>query len=135
MKNINIYCSWELKFDLFNEKQIELYVDTIPTSPVPDNVVRFVFLLEPSEILNLEAQAIWGEENRTYNYLLTHNENLLKKSNIAHLFEFGTTWIKEYDFPKKNFSVSTLVGGKLMAPGHLLRQKLWENIMEKPGKK
>ena len=125
MNNIKIYCSWDLSFDLFYDKQIELYVDTVPQSQIPPGVIRFVFLLEPSEIMNLETQALAGEQNKTYNYLLTHNENLLNKSKIAHLFEFGTTWIKDYDFPEKEFSVSTLVGGKLMAPGHLLRQKIW----------
>jgi hypothetical protein len=29
------------------------------------------------------------------------------------------------EFPEKKHEVSTLVGGKLMAPGHFLRQKIW----------
>jgi hypothetical protein len=125
MKNIKIHCSWDLHFDLYNEKQIELYVDSIPQDAIPEDTIRFVFLLEPIEILNLNPAAINGYNNCTYNYLFTHNEELLSKIPSAHLFEFGTTWVKDYKFPEKKHAVSTLVGGKLMAPGHYLRQKLW----------
>ena len=53
MNNIKIHCTWDLNFELKHEKEIELYVDKIPTNITPKNVVRFVFLLEPPEILNL----------------------------------------------------------------------------------
>lgn len=125
MNNIKIFCSWDLKFDLFHEKQIELYVDQIPNSLMPDNTIRFVFLLEPIDILNLNNHAIQGYSNNTYNYLFTHNAELLNTVPNSMLFEFGTTWIKDYHFPDKKHEVSTLVGGKLMASGHHLRQKLW----------
>jgi len=127
MKNIKINCSWDLKFDLYHEQQIELYVDRIPNTPIPENTIRFVFLLEPPEIIDLSNSALLGLENNTYNYLLTHNQELLNKSNKTHLFEFGTTWVKDYDFQEKQFSVSALIGGKLMAQGHLLRQELLSN--------
>lgn len=127
MKNIKIDCSWDLKFDFYHEQQLELYVDAIPNTPIPENTIRFVFLLEPPEIYNLSNSALHGLENNTYNYLLTHNQELLDKSNKAHLFEFGTTWVKDYEFPEKQFSVSALIGGKLMAEGHYLRQDLLNN--------
>lgn len=125
MKNIKIYCSWDLKFDLYHEKQIELYVDSIPRGVVPPDTIRIIFLLEPVEILNLNPFIKEAYEEGSFNYLFTHNEELLNTIPNAHLFEFGTTWVKAYNFPKKEFGVSTLVGGKLMAPGHHLRQKLW----------
>ena len=125
MKNIKIFCSWELQFDLYHEKQVELYVDVIPRDRVPENTIRFVFLLEPIDILNLNQSAIEGFNMGTYNYLFTHNEELLSTIPTSHLFEFGTTWVRDYKFPQKKYAVSTLVGGKLMAPGHHLRQKLW----------
>lgn len=125
MKNIKIHCSWDLSFDLYHEKQIELYVDYIPQGTVPENIIRIVFLLEPIDIMNLNNAAIEGYNEGSYTFLLTHNEDLIKKIPTAHLFEFGTTWIKNYNFPTKNYDISTLVGGKLMAPGHYLRQKVW----------
>jgi len=125
MKKINIFCSWELNIDLEHQKQIELYVDQIPTTQIPEDTVRFVFLLEPPEIANFSRKALWGLQNNTYNHLFTHNQELIDAHERAHLFEFATSWIKDYNFPEKEFSVSTLVGGKRMAEGHLLRQKLW----------
>ncbi len=125
MKNIKIYCSWELEFDLYHEKQIELYIDSIPSNPIPKDTVRFVFLLEPPEIQDFSQHAIHGMKSNTYDYLLTHNQKLIDECPNAHLFPYGTTWIKDYKFPEKEYGVSALVGGKLMAPGHHLRQILW----------
>jgi hypothetical protein len=125
MKKIKVHCSWELEIDMEHEKQIELYVDTIPTDMVPKNTVRFIFLLEAIDWLNLNSQAIDGYNKGYYNFLFTHNETLLEEVSGAHLFEFGTTWIKDYDYPEKEFAVSALVGGKNVTAGHRLRQKLW----------
>lgn len=136
MKNIKVFSSFGLHIDLKHKKQIELYVDQIPQNTAPEGVVRFVFLLEPPEILDLSENALIGLQNNTYNYLLTHNQELIDSCDKAALFTFGTSWINDYDFPEKSFSVSTLVGGKLMAPGHHLRHKLWfkENRITVPKK-
>jgi hypothetical protein len=129
MKNIRINCSWDLKFDLYHEKQIELYVDSLPQGPAPADTIRFVFLLEPAEILNINNEVNAAYTMGWIHHVFTHNAELLELGAATgrnyHLFEFGTTWIKNYNFPEKKFEVSTLVGGKLMAPGHHLRQKLW----------
>ena len=127
MNNIKIFCSWELNFNFEHEKQVELYVDTIPSNKPPEGVIRFVFLLEPIEILNLNHYAMKGMRDGTYHYLLTHNEDLLDGCPNSHLFEFGSTWIRDYDFPEKEFSISALVGGKLLAPGHHFRHLIWSN--------
>lgn len=125
MKDIKIYCSWGLKFELQHEKQIELYIDAVPGTPVPPDTIRFLFLLEPPEIMNLTNQARQGWNAGTYNYLFTHNQELLDTIPNSFVMPLASTWIRDYKFPEKSFSVSTLVGGKRMAPGHLLRQKLW----------
>jgi hypothetical protein len=125
MKNIKIFCYWDLFFDLYHDKQIELYVDQIPMDVVPGNTVRFVLLIEPVDILNLNEAVKEAYKRGHYNFLFTHNEDLLKEVPNSHLFEFATTWVKDYTFPTKEYGVSTLVGGKLQAPGHRLRQKLW----------
>jgi len=125
MKKIKVFCSWELEIDLEHEKQVELYVDKIPGTPIPPDTVRFVFLLEPPEIMDLSSHALMGLQNNTYNYLFTHNQALIDAHPRALLFPFGTSWVKNYSFPDKDFGVSALVGGKTMADGHFLRQKLW----------
>ncbi len=133
LKNIIIYPVNTWKFDFFHEKQIEFYADEIPQTKIPEGTIRIVCLWEPSDIKNLAQAAVNGYNNKTYNYLMTHNEDLLKIIPKSYLFEIGTTWIHNYKFPEKEFSVSTLVGSKLMAPGHELRQKLWfkENRIKK----
>lgn len=126
MKDIKIYCSWDLKFELKHEKQVEIYVDQIPTTPVPADTIRFVYLLEPPEVLNLTNSAFQAINMGTYNYLFTHNQDLLDTlPGKSFVMPLASTWIKNYKFPDKKFEVSTLVGGKRMADGHLLRQKLW----------
>lgn len=134
MKKIKVFCSWELEIDLEHEKQIELYVDKIPHNPIPEETIRFVFLLEPPEIQDLTQHAKLGMDNNTYNFLFTHNQELLDYTNKSTVFPLASTWIKDYKFPEKEFSVSCLVGGKLLAPGHHLRQKIWfkENKITAP---
>jgi|688.fasta_scaffold82654_4 hypothetical protein len=125
MNNIRIHCSWGLNFDFFHDKQIELYVDSIPYDSIPHNTVRFLFLLEPPEIMDLTSRAFTAYRNGYVNVLLTHNQYLLDNCPNSFNFPLGSTWIKNYEFPEKEYSVSTLVGGKLMANGHHLRQHLW----------
>jgi hypothetical protein len=134
MKKIKIHCSWDLEIDMEHKKQIELYVDHIPQTPIPKDTVRFVFLLEPPEIQNLTSYAKIGMQHNTYNHLFTHNQELLDFTNKSTVFPLASTWIQNYNFPEKEFSVSTLVGGKLLAPGHYLRQKVWfkENKITAP---
>ncbi len=125
MKKIQIFCGWDLEINLEHENQIELYVDQIPVNQVPPGTVRFLFLLEPPEIMNLTQHAINAWNSGAYNFLFTHNQELLDMIPNSHVMPLASTWIRDYQFPDKTFSVSTLVGGKRMAPGHHLRQKLW----------
>lgn len=136
MKDIKIHCSWDLDFELKHEKQIELYVDKIPVDQVPADTIRFVFLLEPPEIFNLTQHALNGWNAGTYNWLFTHNQELLDIVDNSFVYPLASTWIKDYKFKDKKFEVSTLVGGKQMVEGHLLRQKLWfrENKIKIPKK-
>lgn len=125
MNKIKIFCGWDLEINLEHESQIELYVDQIPNNPVPSGTVRFLFLLEPPEIMNLTQHTINAWNSGAYNFLFTHNQELLDTIPNSHVMPLASTWIRDYQFPDKTFSVSTLVGGKRMAPGHHLRQKLW----------
>lgn len=130
MNNIKIFCNWGLKFDFFYEKQIELYVDEVPNGIVPPNTIRFLFLLEPPEIMDLTQSALNSYTNGFYNYLLTHNQELLDRCSNSVNFPLASTWIKDYNFPEKEYAVSTLVGGKRMANGHIVRQRLWDRQNE-----
>jgi hypothetical protein len=123
MNKIKIYCSWDLSIDLETEKQVELYVDIMPSTKNDGDLIRFIFMLEPPEILDLSTYVLRNQD--LFDYVLTHNQEVIDKCDKALLFPFGSTWIREYNFSKKEFEVSTLVGFKLLTEGHRLRQKLW----------
>ena len=125
MNSIKIFSDW-LHFVFLHEKQIELYVDRIPGNIPPKNTIRFLFLAEPPEIENLIQPALLAYNQGRINYLITHNEFLLKECKNSVNFPLAGTWIQNYDFPQKEFAVSTLLGGKRKAPGHLLRFDLWQ---------
>lgn len=128
LNKIKIFSSFGLSIDFEHEKEIELYVDVVPNSPGKDGVIRFVLLIEPPEIIDLTNFAI-EKFGVTYKYLLTHNSEILNNldSENVYLFEYGTTWINNYSFPNKDFSITSLVGGKNIAPGHKLRRELWSS--------
>lgn len=146
MPKIKIFSNWTEQevIDSFKsildyefEQSVELYIDRIP-SHVSIGTKRILVLWEPPEIADallpgLEAKVLKNTD--MFDYLLTHNQSLLDKlPNKSILFPNAYTWIKNYDFPKKKFSISTLVGGKLMAPGHYLRHKVWfsQNSIKNP---
>lgn len=134
MKNIKINCSWDLEFELLHERQVELFVDYYKIDSASSDSIKVLFILEPEEILPLTQKTIQNYDK--FDYILTHNKEILENCPNAHLFEFASTWIKNYTFPEKKFEVSTIVGGKTLAPGHFLRQKLWykENKITIPKK-
>jgi hypothetical protein len=126
MNEVKIICGWDLKLNFYHEKNVEVYVNEIPNTKKED-VIRFVLIIEPPEISNLNNQIILSYNNGYFDYLMTHDNDLLNMIPNSHLFEFGTCWIKDYNFPTKTFSVSTLVGGKSMVEGHRLRHQIWLN--------
>ena len=137
MKNVIINCSWGLDFDLYSEHGVEVFVDFYSFRPRQNNKIkRILIIIEPPEIIhNYTKMAINAQKQ--VDYIFTHNQDILDNCDNAILFEFGTSWIKEtYKIPEKMFEVSTLVGGKLMAQGHHLRQQLWykENDIKIPKK-
>ena len=125
MKKIKIHCDSGLPLDLDirNERQIELYVDDLNIFNDNSDSIKILVLVEPEEIKPFADQVI--QNHKKVDFILTHNEKILNACDNAHLFEYGTTWIKDYKFPEKNFSISHLVGFKTWTKGHRLRQKIW----------
>lgn len=134
---IKIISSWNNKdlIDFFGnllnvnfDVPIEFYIDCIPTNEYK-NIKKIIFLLEPPEIAsllygNINEQVV--SSNHLFDYILTHNQDIINSlPEKSILFPYGTTWIKDYEFKKKKYSVSTLVGAKLMSKGHYLRHILW----------
>ena len=127
MKKIEIHCSWDLEFDLYSSKQIELWVDTNPTSAKKEDSIRVGVFIEPPEI----RKSVGVNVNPSnFDYLLTYDHSILENSDSSFLYEFGGCWVKDYSFGNKEFGVSTLIGGKQLAPGHSLRTNLFKRSSE-----
>lgn len=125
MKNIKIHCNsgLPLNLEIKNKKQIELYIDDLNVFNNTNNSIKILALIEPEEIKPFTNDVI-NNKNKV-DFILTHNEKILNLCDNSYLFEYGTTWIKNYNFPPKNFSISHLVGFKTWTEGHKLRQKIW----------
>ncbi len=127
MKNINIHCyTFDLNFDLYYNQQIDLFIDFYDVNKYINNKsIKILTIIEPNAI-HPEFRELAIKHKEYFDYIFTHDEEILNNCKNAVLFEYGTTWIKkDYKFKNKSYGVSTLVGGKKYAEGHLMRQKLW----------
>lgn len=120
--SLKIFSDWLLPIDLWFDEQIDLYVDKIDQDF--SNHKKIILLVEPDELTHFSDWIINNHER--YFAILTHEEKILRACPNAYLMEFGTTWIHEYSFPLKEFSVSTILGFKRILAGHRLRKKLWD---------
>lgn len=123
MNKIKIFCDWELDVNLYHEIQMELWVDKIPYGSKRSGEIRIGLFIEPPEIrtlLNVQSQI------QAYDYVLTHDQNLLDNFSNCFLYEFGGCWTGDFNLnTKKEFGISTLVGGKKMTIGHVLRTEFY----------
>jgi hypothetical protein len=123
MNKLNIFSTFGLNFECFLEKPCELYVDLIPQTR--ENKLRILWVIEPNEITGFRDEIIKKQDY--FNLILTWDEHILSSCKNAKLHPFGTTWIKDYDFNKeKEFLITTLIGGKNLAPNHVVRQSVPE---------
>lgn len=128
MKKISVHCSWDLEVDLLSEKQINLWVDTYPNQHKTPGTVNVGVFIEPPEVRR--ASGMGHPMIDRFDYVLTHDQNLLDLSNKCFLYEFGGCWTNDYAFGEKTFGVSTLIGGKAMTTGHVLRTNLYRRADE-----
>jgi hypothetical protein len=121
---VKFHSVYPINLDINTNKQVDVYIDQFTLEPIPPDSLRIVILQEPwREPLVPMVQ----KHVNCYTHLLTYQQELLDSNPKARLFHFPNTWIKDYKFPKKEFSVSTIVGGKNFLPGHALRHELWKN--------
>ena len=121
-----VYCVYAEYFD-FNfdlDKSIEIFVDTFIKDGKTTNLKIFI-AMEPDVISGLSDAIIHNQND--FDYILTFDNKILSNCKNSVLFEYGTTWIDSrfYNFPTKNFSVSTVCGHKQVTQNHRLRKRLW----------
>lgn len=118
--------NYPISLDIDCAKPVEVWIDQITDQPAPKDTLRIVILQEPwrDPLIPLVQKYF-----HCYTHLLTYQQELLDSNPKARLFHFPNTWVKGYAPKKKEFSVSTVVGGKNFPQleGHALRHELWRN--------
>jgi hypothetical protein len=118
---VEIHNTFGFKQDIFLPEPVELWIDLLPNTN--KKTTRVLLLIEPDEISNLKNLVI-NSRHKDFDFILTHNSEILEKCENSHLHLFGTCWVKDFNFTKKKFSVTTLIGAKSMTSNHSLRHKL-----------
>jgi hypothetical protein len=121
-------CNSNYGFNLNNydvNKNVEIWVDSFNNLNESKAEKKIFLAIEPEEVMGINQMII--ENRNKFDYILTYDENLLKKLDNAVLFEFGTKWVNIDDYKnlKKEFSVSTVCGHKSITKFHKIRHKLW----------
>lgn len=131
MGNVKVNCSWWDKYDLFVDvdQNIEVFVDSFPQSEIPQNTIRFILIQEPFVELKNRMVNLFRNYKNKYNYILTYHQDILNEFENAHLFMGAVTWVHDYKYPIKEFSISTVVGNKSSntLEGYQLRKDVFFN--------
>jgi hypothetical protein len=94
------------------ESQIQIYVDQMPKDPVPNNVFRFIAILEPFNSLKEDMIAYFNNYKDCYNYILTYHQDILDSFENSIVSVTPTTWVRGYVPERKEFNVSSVFGNK-----------------------
>lgn len=115
---------YPVNVDIDTEKEVEVYFDRFVDAPIPDNGIRIIVLQEP---FNNELFRLVKQKQDKYTYVLTHFDDMLKMVPKSRFFLGTSSWVAGHVPSRKNFCVSTLVGGKTHSamPGYALRHDLW----------
>jgi len=113
-------------FEVYSDKEVDVYIDCIERSGIRKNQIRIIILEEPRKGL---VYRLVKNNSRYYTYLLTYHHELLKNNPKAVKFLVMKPWIVDYHSKIKHFSVSTVVGGKTSSKleGYGIRHELWRN--------
>jgi len=106
-----------------SEIQYNLFVDTIPQNINKDEI-NILFLCEPDVISGLIKNLPFFAG--AFDYILTHNQEVLDKYPNAVLYNFNSIWIDTNNkYEPKEFNISTVVGGKTWTKHQVMRHELW----------
>ena len=94
--------------------------------------IKYAWLLECREYLGHNYD--WIQRNyQYYNYVLTHDKDLLKQIPNALWQPYGGCWISQKDCSidnEKSKLISTILSGKMFLSGHRLRHKVFNEIKQ-----
>lgn len=135
MSKVKFHYNGAFDFDVDTNKDVDVYIDKIVMQPLVRNNIRIIILEEPRK--GRLYKAVTHYRGR-FSFILTFHRELLKRCLCARKFLMMKPWIINYISPNKEFSISTVVGGKSHKDmeGYALRHNLWHNRnhIEKPRK-
>lgn len=118
--------------DFNSEIQTNLFVDMIPQNINKDEF-NILFLCEPDIISGISKRLPLSY--KMFDYIITHNQNILDKYENAVLFTFLSVWATHKEYNPKEFNISTIVGNKTWTKHQVMRQELWYSQDEIPNSK
>jgi hypothetical protein len=118
---VAFYSTFGFKRKLSLKNPIDVFIDILPLSTKRNP--RILVLLEPDEISSIREDVLKLNQNH-FDLILTFDPIILNHFSNSKKFVFGTSWIKDFRFNKKEFGVSTLIGGKSITALHRLRHQL-----------
>jgi hypothetical protein len=121
---VRFFNKYKTPIEIYSERQVDVYIDDFCLKPIQRGTYRIIVLEEP-----LRGKYFsWVQRYRDYyDCVLTYEDEILQTNSKAKLFRGADTWVKGYVSPKKEFNVSTIVGGKVDARmlGYARRHELW----------
>lgn len=124
MKQIRIFPqgSYIHGIDFSSDIQCNLFVDMLQPN-LDKTEINILLLSEPDIITGISK----GLPTRydMYDFILTHNQEVLDKYTNAVFFVFNSIWASNKDYSPKEFSISTIVGNKTWTKNQTMRQQLW----------
>jgi hypothetical protein len=127
---LKILCSWDIDAAKFVQptRHTTLMIDVINT--FPSGTRRIFVQAEPEAIFHLRSYML--ATAHLYDYVLTYDEEVLKKCLNARKCVFGSCWISPSEWQAivvsaKQFAVSGVAGSKASTDGHLFRRNLYMN--------
>jgi len=122
----DVICSGTLESEGQYKKKVHIAYDNISYRSECD--LNILVLIEPPSILSIND--LVRDNYKLWDLILTWNEDLLDLPN-AQKFIFGSCWIDQETFePNKDKYVSFNTSDKNWAPGHKLRQQIWDGLEE-----
>ena len=127
---LNIVCSWDIDARKFVQpsQRTTLFIDAI--HQFPSDTRRIFVQAEPEAIYHLRSYMLANATK--YDYILTFDEEVLRKCPNARKCVFGSCWISPsewqgIDVGAKQFAISGVAGSKASTEGHLFRRALYMN--------
>ena len=125
------YIEWDRTPTNQNDKYI-FYTDYSLDRVINDNKIKYAWLLESPDITSQSYNWI-KTNNKNFNYVLTHNKELLDRVENFKFCPTGGCWIKPDDqkIYDKSKLVSIIASGKRMTHGHNLRHRIIQELTGK----